>query len=365
LKGAFVLRKKIIISALALLFGIIISAAPSPLAQRGQAGLLEPSNTPRTIYIDWTGTESGAIGSSANPYTTVTKGYSAASDGDTLIIRAGIYPEDLAFSKAVTVKNDETVRIGRSVLSVKLQRSLMMGPADTFDMDRDRDCLVDSMENALADAFRPYCIFDSDEGARQSFEPVTLFQVRPLDIQASNARIKMKWVFLFRNDGGYGPSSWCGDSHGGDNDDAFYELTSNDAGTTWALVRVGLSFKGLEWPTNSRLGVYAPTHPIIYMSGHKHHEYFTKDWNHQDSLYSGYGCNEDVNGQGAGVLVDLQSLRRGRYNNVGEPEHHPTPPFVNDLGHYYPGFTAWGGEDFFEVGPISAKLMTHAFNCNR
>ena len=360
------MKKKIIIRALAFLFGAIILAAPFPLAQRGQARLLETGNSPKAIYIDWTGIESGANGSSGNPYTTVSKGYSAASDGDTLIIRAGIYPEDLTFSKAVTVKNDgETVRIGRSVLSVKLQRSLIMGPVDTVDMDRDRDCLVDSLENALADAFRPYCIFDSDEGARQSFEPVTLFQVRPVNSQGNDLQIKMKWVFLFKRDGGYGPDSWCTDDHDGDNDDAEYELTSNDAGVTWDLNGVGLSFKGLKWPTNSRLGVYAPTHPIIYMSGHKHHEYFTRDWNHQDSLYSGYGCNEDVNGQGAGVLVDLQSLQRGRYNNVGEHEHHPTPPFVNALDRYYPGFTVWGGEDFFEVGPISAKWMTHAFNCNK
>jgi len=219
------MKKKIIIRALALLFGAIILAATSLLAHRGQAKPVKASNTPKTIYVDWSGTErypTGGVveveanGSSAYPYTTVARGYSAANDGDTLIIRAGAYPEDVTFSKAVTVKEEGgAVSIGKSILSVKLQRNIRMGPTDTPDMDQDRDCLVDSLENALADAFRPYCIFDSDEGPRQSFEPVTLFQARLEDIQESTVRIAMKWVFLFRRDGGYGPSSSCRDAHDG------------------------------------------------------------------------------------------------------------------------------------------------------
>jgi hypothetical protein len=283
-----------------------------------------------------------------------------------IIIRVGTYPENLTFSKAVTVKSEGgTVRIGQSVLRVKLQRSLIIGPADNPDEDRDHDCLVDFLEGVLANAFRPYCIFDSDEGARQSYEPVTLFQVRPLDIQENNLRIKMKWVFLFRRDGGYGPNSDCFDDHEGDNDNAFYELASNDAGVTWALIRVNIGFKELlEWPTNSRLGVYDPIYPIIYMSAHKHHEYFTRDWDHQDSFYSDWNCNDDVNGQGAKVLVNLQSVASSFYNNVGEPEYHPSLPFVNDLSRYYPGHSVWGNEDFYKVGPIKDKWMTHQFDCN-
>ena len=312
----------------------------------------------KTIYVDWRGVSKGEDGSSAHPFTTVALGYSAAGDGDIIIIRAGIYPEDITFSKAVTVKNEGgPVRIGKSVLRVKLQRSLVIGPADNPDDDKDHDRLVDSLENALANEFRPYCIFDSDEGARQEFEPVTLFQVRPVNTRGNNLQIMMKWVFLFKRDGGYGPDSWCSDTHDGDNDDALYELTSNDAGVTWDLTGVGLSFKGLKWPTNSRLGAFDPTHPVIYMSAHKHHEYFTRDWDHQNSLYSGYGCNDDVNGRGARVLVNLQSIGGSLYNNVGEPEHR----LINDLSVYYPGHSAWGGDDFYAVGPIRDKWMTHPF----
>jgi hypothetical protein len=130
--------------------------------------------------------------------------------------------------------------------------------------------------------------------------------------------ITIKWIFLFRQDGGYGPDSWCFDDHPGDNDDAYYSLTSEDGGVTWTISSVGLSFKGVQWPVAYRMEVFDVTHPIIYMSASKHHEYFTRDNDHDDSVYSDWGCNDDVNGLGRRFLVDLQSLS-SEGNNVGEP----------------------------------------------
>jgi hypothetical protein len=223
-------------------------------------------------------------------------------------------------------------------LAATLDRSLFLGQSDNPDEDWDHDFLVDRLEYALAYALRPYVVFDSAESARQEHEPVTLFQVRPLSClqpwSGSESTtivthtIRIKWVFLFRWDGGYGPrSNWyCvgEDAHEGDNDDAFYELESTDEGITWTLVRAGLSFKGLDWPTNSRMEVYDLTHPIIYMSGSKHHEYFTRDWDGQDSLYSDVpawdDCDDDVNGQGAKTLVVLNTIAAVQGHNVGEPD---------------------------------------------
>ena len=248
--------------------------------------------------------------------------------------------------------------------SVRLDRSLLVtSESESALADRDRDGLYDAEEGRLANRFRPYCIFDSAENARRSYEPVTLFQVRPLDLRNNaNLRIKIKWVFLFRQDGGYGPSSNCTNDHEGDNDTAFYELKSGDRGVTWNLLRIGVGGEGgLEWrPGKSGLKVFRNHHPVIYMSAHKHHEYFTTTYDHKDSFYSRWGCNDDVNGRGDRVLVDLQSVAKpGFYNNVGERGHHPSPTFVNDLGRFYPGHSAWGTKKFYECGPNKDKWMPH------
>jgi hypothetical protein len=177
----------------------------------------------------------------------------------------------------------------------------------------------------------------------------------------------MKWVFLFRNDGGYGPASDCSDAHQGDNDDAEFELESDDDGRTWVLIRARLSNQGPEWPTNSRSEWFDVSHIIIYMSASKHHEYFTRDRDEQDSLYSGFGCNDNVDGRGVQKLADVRTLARlqGRhFNNVGEPEAHSFP-FIDDLAPVYSGQSAWGSQDFFsaEAGPNNSKWLRHAFTC--
>jgi hypothetical protein len=253
-------------------------------------------------------------------------------------------------------------------LTVTLSRSLLMGAGDAASLDQDRDSLVDNLEDTIADTFRPYCIFDSHETARNAFdpvEPVTLFQVRPVQASLINGLliIYVKWVFLFRQDGGYGPASICGNAHPGDNDSGIYALYSN-GGSTWTVYGVGLGDKDLAWPTNSRLEVYDLTHPIVYMSASKHHEYFTRDRDQEDSIYSGAaGCNDDVNGLGARVLTNLRSFSSGFYNNVGEPESHPSPRFIDNLSRYYSGHTAWGNDNFYSVdaGPVRRKWMDFAW----
>lgn len=256
-------------------------------------------------------------------------------------------------------------------LKVKLPQNLIIGSdseAVSIEVDADRDSLIDRYENVLAETFRPYCIFDSAEKARFEYEPVGLFQVRPLDLcDNSYLQILIKWIFLFRQDGGYGPNSsvFCRDSHEGDNDDAIFELVSRDGGLTWQVVRAKLSFKGMEWPSNSRLEVYDLTHPIIYMSAHKHHEYFTRDYDHRDSLYSAYGCNDDVNGEGARILVNLKSIDNSKFNNVGEPEFHPSSVFINKLDKYYPGHSAWETNKFYSCDPLGEKWMYHLQKCGR
>jgi hypothetical protein len=277
----------------------------------------------------------------------------------------------LAAQGGATVVDDKSARLPRPLVASVEDRAA--------GLDLDHDGLVDDMEGALAEVFRPYVVFDSKESARRAFEPVTIFQVRPIGKRMSTLRVRIKYIFLFERDGGYGENSYCFDSHPGDNDDAFFDVDSGDGGVTWSLTRVHLSFKGREWPRNSSMSVHAYTHPTIHMSSHKHHEYFDTNRNHRDSYYSEWGCNDDVDGRGVAFLVDLSSLQKapGYRNNIGEPEAHPEGYFVDDLSSLFgpkativsmwsvsvlqPG-NVWSGDDFYEVGPIREKAMTFPIN---
>ena len=269
----------------------------------------------------------------------------------------------------------------RPTLRVSLWRSLLAGPGDDRTLDRDSDGLVDTLEGELANAFRPCLVFDSAEKARLPFEPVTLFQVRPVALGARKQTLSIQWIFLFKRDGGYGPDSAEGrDAHPGDADDGRYELESTDSGVTWRLTEAILATwkrktvprpggwtvldGGARWPSRTRLEVYELTHPIVYMSAHKHHEYFTRDHDHNDSYYSKWGLNDDVNGLGARFLVDLRSLEAaaGHYNNVGEPGAPHGPPFVNSLDKRYPAHKAWDDKKHFygeAAGALGPKWMRH------
>ncbi|HEY5958460.1 MAG TPA: hypothetical protein VIV60_17975 [Polyangiaceae bacterium] len=230
--------------------------------------------------------------------------------------------------------------------------------------DADSDGLDDWEELSVADAFRPYVKFDDSEHARQWFEPITIFQVRPLEHRVDTQTVRIKYIFLFKDDGGYGPSSSCDDSHPGDNDNMFVDITSTDGGYTWTLERVNVGTD--EWPTEGSLEIHEQTHPVVYLSGSKHHQYLNTYYDGRDSAYSDVplwdDCDEDVNGLGAQFLTDVRSVGSLSYigNNVGEPEAHPTNYFIDDLSAYFPDQSVWGSQDFYgeSAGPNWKKINT-------
>lgn len=234
-------------------------------------------------------------------------------------------------------------------------------PESIYELDQDHDGLPDNLERMLAEQFKPFFIFDSAEKSRRSNEPVVLFQVRPEGCVGRDCkkpyRIWIRYIALFARDGGYGPSSDCHDSHKGDNvliDMVIINKTGWDSAWVslkWRLVSIK-NWK-LDWPQwsanfhphNSNFG---HKHPIIFLSAHKHHQYFDTNFNEKDSIYSDYGCNDDVDGKGAKVFSNLISpLSDKRPNNVGEPEAHNKAFFINNLSDFgYPGESAWGNKSF-------------------
>jgi hypothetical protein len=248
-------------------------------------------------------------------------------------------------------------RVTRPTLERTLSRNLFLQPGETRQMDKDNDRLVDYVENDLADWFAPYAVFDSEESGRRDNEPYGIFRVTPL----SNSKIRVRYVPLFIQDGGYGPSSWCDDSHPGDNDTIDYDLETYNGGTTWKVTRVNPGFKGINWPGNSRLEVYMGHAPIVYQSGSKHHQYLTRDNDEHNSPYSDYACNDDVNGLGhRGVLWTKNAFPGPVFHNVGEPGAHPATDFTNALagpfGGPFVGHSVWDGDGFYDVGPNKDKF---------
>lgn len=214
--------------------------------------------------------------------------------------------------------------------------------------DLDRDGLVDAGEDELADAFRPYLIFDSREKHRRSFEPVTLYQVRPRGCAGPVARcggpleVSIVYLFLWQWDGGYGGKSWCGDTHLGDNQKLSIIVESVDSGKTF---RIKTIHNGRYlWPRKSgAVGFHSGRHPRIYFSQGKHHQFFDTRMDGRDSPYSSWGCNETIDGGGASLLSTVSG------NNVGEPEAHAS--FIGPLDNY--GFT---GEDAWDENPFCGGL---------
>ena len=224
--------------------------------------------------------------------------------------------------------------------------------------DNDNDYLVDSLEYRLAEEFKPFLIFDSDENARLPHEPVTLFQVSPIgcvtkDCTDNIFTIGLMYRFLWQRDGGYGPSSWCGDSHNGDHLEVKLELQSKD-GQRWKLTNLLVWKLKSHWPFHSNGN--DGRHVDLYLSAGKHHPFFGTSYDHDDSPYSGHGCNDDVNGLGARVwprVLDTYCFsnsvlcKKGPLN-VGERDAHPIRYFINDLSSLgYPDEHAWGTRPFW------------------
>lgn len=235
-----------------------------------------------------------------------------------------------------------------------LPRPIFVGPVSS-PRDRDIDYLDDEMENLLADHFKPYYIFDSNEAHTQPYEPITLFQVRPKDCVGSGCgawSVVIQYVFLWASDGGYGASSDCSDAHDGDNQGITVTIDTTDDGRTFTMNgrrAVSLGDDGHRaqpqmpgvW-TSGTGGV--SFFPYVFFASHKHHQY-ESPWNDEkDSIYSDYGCNDDVDGNGAHRWACIKgdcSPGDLAYNNVGEPEAHPSADFFSGLSRWYSGESAW------------------------
>ena len=197
---------------------------------------------------------------------------------------------------------------------------------------------------------------------------------------SGTAKILIKWAYFFMKDGGYGPNSWCGDAHAGDNPSITFILESKNNGITWNLAKIEKKTSDdywLIWKEDGLMEIHKPygrvrscygglevherSHPMIYLSAHKHHEYLDNAYNHRNSLHSKWGCNDDVNGNGALIKPDLHSnFQDLRFNNVGEPECHSNSFFVNNLREF-PGESAWGTDNFYSVKNNSSIWMRHFF----
>lgn len=254
------------------------------------------------------------------------------------------------------------------------------------EMDRDNDFLKDHFEGKVAAHFRPYLVFDSGEDHTRPWEPVTLIQVRPVGCIGPDCpdewKIKIKYVFLWAFDGGYGESSSCKNDHNGDNDSISLFIHSKDQGRTWILknsgdVNIGDEayisiFPDVLWPNAQNGGI---EFPYIFLSSHKHHLY-TNSWNDgHDSIYSDWGCNDDVNGNGAHYYACvhpdcLDPAYIDVFNNVGEPEAHDPKYFIGSLDRWYKGEHAWSskefnggkGEDGFKNSSLKEMWMSHKFH---
>ncbi len=263
--------------------------------------------------------------------------------------------ERQACDNPYTCQMDKCLKQSDDKLKFSLPESIYLAPCEDPSLDMDLDGLKDNFENALADAWRPYFIYDQNENDRdhnidddslQSWEPRVLFQVRPIGYH----QIVIKWAFLYRLDGGFRESWDCTDWHYGDTQGGTYQLVSSD-GITWQLDDIDLwSDVPLYTPyianaTDPRIEWTAPRStywgemdlrpsPIVHASAGKHHQYMTAV-----DCEADHSCDDDCDG-GAERSADTAPL--GYFNNVGEPNNHPSPPFVTDLGPLgYPGEQVW------------------------
>ncbi len=234
---------------------------------------------------------------------------------------------------------------------IALPDSIYTTLSDQDSLDRDKDGLKDDYENRLADAWRPHFIFDEKENSRsnindislQPFEPVVIFQVRPIGGSAWPRRIQIKWGFLWRLDGGFRASNFCTDYHYGDTQGGTYELISQD-GVNWYLDWLELWNSGRENAKSLTINWTKPRStywnkmeqrpsPIIYASAGKHHQYINGG-----ECESRRFCDDDC---GGGIERTANLTPLGKFNNVGEPNNH-NDPFISELAPLgYPQEWVW------------------------
>jgi hypothetical protein len=198
------------------------------------------------------------------------------------------------------------------------------------------------------------CKGNVDDDSLRSFEPVVIFQVRPIAGEDWPRRVGIRWAFLYRLDGGYRGSNVCTNYHYGDTQSGKYELVSHD-GVRWAIDRLDL-WSGrsnvaaisseIQW-TELRATYWGqlPTRPSpkIYASAGKHHQYISA----QACEDEPGSCDDDCGG-GAERLANLAPM--GAFTNVGELQAHPSDqgvnvPFVTDLAPLgFPDEQVWGAK---------------------
>lgn len=222
--------------------------------------------------------------------------------------------------------------------------------------DEDGDGLSDAAEAELAQAFRPYIVFDSHEKSTKPGEPVTVFQVRPLGCAGPRAkckqqplRVRITYVLMWEMDGGYGPASWCRDKHIGDTQPVDVLVGSADDGVTFEIEK--LTAWGFSWPKDATQFL-GGRHFALYASSGKHHYFLGTTYDGKRSPYSKWGCSENVDGKGPAYVVVLAG-------NAGEHDKHPSPPFVDDLTpHGFKGEGAWKAAPFCGGLPCRADNPT-------
>jgi hypothetical protein len=222
--------------------------------------------------------------------------------------------------------------------------------------DMDEDGLDDEMENALALQVRPLLVFDLNENALNEDEPFALFQVRPVALKDSkNLSLRIRWVLLFAENGGYWPcSAFCDGSHEGDIKVITYEMSSKDGGITWETGSIALGDNSeFVWKKGSDIQ-YRSGSPIIYMSSGRHNPYFATYPEGLSSPYSTWGCCDMVNGRGRAILPEI--------SNIGEIKAHPESSFFHDLAPHFKGRLVWTKEYFFtrKAGRISDKWLDNS-----
>ena len=185
--------------------------------------------------------------------------------------------------------------------------------------DSDYDGVDDAVESWVALNFVPYTIYDSDQAPVSNPENgKLLYQVFANDPNLDE--FELTGSILWSEDRGYGPSSTCVDDHP-DGDVAGLGVLIRRAvpGANYYVPFVVDSWHHAHWEDGKRWDHewsedygggnrgfdFAGTHARLYLSAHKHHPYNDTGWNHQDSAYSDYGCNDDVDGNGMQKLPDL------------------------------------------------------------
>lgn len=223
-------------------------------------------------------------------------------------------------------------------------------------MDQDLDCLDDRIEHQIAMHFRPLFIYDSRENARRPGEPAVLYRVstgidrRVLSCDKLPDSILIRYAALHADDGGFATSTFCRNSHYGDNQVVGVWASIENQGT---LIKHQTVVAGGDWWPSMKMIFYLFQHPVVFYSAGKHHEYLDRSKDGK-GYPAWYGCREGIDGRGARVFSVLENAKAPRgWLNVGERLAHPPMYFVGALDFLgYRGEHSWGVTPFCGGHPL-------------